>query len=103
MGILAKCGVSSLLDTLRIANDKIKESDTKEALSNIDGLSGKVMYAAIKGFCGYVFSLGALAMPQVDRISIPTIHFRVRQGVSARIAKAYTEFHNALSDPQNQY
>jgi len=94
--ILAKCGVSALLRELERAFDS-----EHEELVLADPYLAPRLKTAVKTYCNYIFSLGALAMPQIDRVSTPDLRKRTRQGVARTIADAYRLLYKAVnSNPE---
>eukprot|EP01084_Bolivina_argentea_P123805 219394_1 len=100
--ILKDCGVFTVLFTLKEYKQNQRPND-QQKLCTISGLDEASMKLAMKSLSAYIFSLGALSMPKIEKITDLTIRSTTRNGVANVIFSAYQLLYNTLSDSNNGY
>ena len=100
--ILKDCGVFTVLFTLK-QHQQTARRNSSQTLCHIQGLDEDSMILAIKSLSAYIFSLGALSMPKIDKISDVEIRTATRNGVADVIYSAYKLLYDSLCDASNGY
>eukprot|EP01097_Dermamoeba_algensis_P008175 TRINITY_DN5330_c0_g1_i1.p1 TRINITY_DN5330_c0_g1~~TRINITY_DN5330_c0_g1_i1.p1 ORF type:complete len:578 (-),score=132.02 TRINITY_DN5330_c0_g1_i1:140-1873(-) len=95
--ILSTCGLSQKLSVLQF------NSTSPEPLSSLPSMDSKSVTQTIRLFESSLFELGALVMPQCDRVMSGTLRQTSRNQVSQLIISAYAQLYNAIMDPKNKY
>merc|ERR1712048_620196 len=86
--ILKDCGVFTLLLALKTFEQNQRPNDETN-MCNAQGLDEQSMKFAIKSLSAYIFSLGALSMPKIEKITDLNIRLVARNGVAKNIFNAY--------------
>ena len=100
--ILKDCGVFTVLFTLKQYKQNQRPNDINK-LCDIQGLDESSMKLAMKSLSAYIFSLGALSMPKIEKITDLEIRQMTRNGVADVIFSAYKLLWDNLSNKDNGY
>eukprot|EP01083_Nonionella_stella_P067526 178670_1 len=125
--ILRKCGVSNTLTLMtqrkeklarRVSQDSarsagtglVSDQDTTDedevsetAMSSWPGLDEDSMTHVMSSFCANLFSSGSTAMPQIERLSRPSLRQAATEGVSRRVYESYCRLYDAIFHAENLY
>ena len=84
------------VDAAGVGEAKEKEQEKVEMMHEFQGLDQDSMIHSMKSLNAYIFSLGAMTMPMIDKINDPHLRNVVRNGVANVIFGAYKMLYDSL-------
>jgi len=91
-----------VLFTLKQYKSTTRPKDEQQ-LCNVAGLDESSIKLAMKSLSAYIFSLGALSMPKIEKITDLEIRLMTRNGVAEVIYSAYKMLYESLANKKNGY
>uniref|UniRef100_A0A0G4HA30 Conserved oligomeric Golgi complex subunit 6 n=1 Tax=Chromera velia CCMP2878 TaxID=1169474 RepID=A0A0G4HA30_9ALVE len=99
---LERLEFSERLRDIRAERERAMQTGQQPNFGALPSLDPQRLREVFKSFYTALFTLGALGLPQVDKVASRNLRSQARQGVARAIADAYAEIYEAVAHIQPQ-
>lgn len=97
---LRKCKLATKLE---IFQDWLAKPIPREPLSRVQDMDGRQLADSMRSFEASLFDLGAMVLPQCERLYSSRLKSKARSQVSDMIANSFAALYDAIVDSSNLY